>query len=216
MPVATQMEEVFLEDWGFCSGRPEPVSAEEIPASGPASCRVVVDGPNEDLGKLQLILLGAIAGARRNISIMTPYFLPDRELISALQVAALRGLEVTVILPQRNNLPYMHWATRHMLWELLEYGVKVYYQPPPFAHTKLFVVDCTYALIGSANLDARSLRLNFEIGVEVADPRFCRELADFLTLTRECSRAVALAELEKRSLPVRLLDAAVWLFSPYL
>jgi len=215
-PVAAQLEEIFLEDWGFCTGQQEtPPSITAAPA-GTARCRAVVDGPNEDLGKLQFILLGAIAGARHSIGIMTPYFLPDREMISALQVAALRGVEVTIILPIRNNLPYLHWATRHMLWELLEYGVRIYYQPPPFAHSKLFVVDHDYALIGSANFDPRSLRLNFEIGVEIADSRFCRELTDFINDTRGRSTPLIMAELEDRSLPVRLRDAAVWLFSPYL
>ena len=76
---------------------------------------------------------------------------------------------MAVILPARNNLPYVHRATRHMLWELLERGVKVYYQPPPFVHSKLFYVDDDYAQIGSANFDSRSLRLNFEMNVEVYD-----------------------------------------------
>jgi cardiolipin synthase len=215
-PVAAQMEEVFLEDWGFCTGRPEEPPPSMAKPAGSSFCRVVVDGPNEDLGKLEFILLGAIAGARRSIDIMTPYFLPDREMISALQVAALRGVEVTIILPARNNLPYMHWATRHLLPELLEHGVRIYYQPPPFAHSKLFVIDRGYTLIGSANLDPRSLRLNFEIGVEVADREFCRNLCEIITTTRGNSHQLAMAELEGRSLPARLRDAAVWLFSPYL
>ncbi len=215
-PVVGQLEEVFLEDWGFCTGRPEAAQPSPAPADGPARCRVVVDGPNEDLGKLQFILLGAIAGARHSIGIITPYFLPDREMISALQVAALRGVEVSIILPAKNNLFYMHWATRHLLWELLGHGVRVYYQPPPFAHTKLFVIDNDYALVGSANLDTRSLRLNFEVGVEVAEAEFCRDLAETLAITRDCSREITLAELQARSLPVQLRDALVWLFSPYL
>ncbi len=215
-PVATQLEEIFLEDWGFCTGLPESPLHIMVGSAGTARCRAVVDGPNEDLGKLQFILLGAIAGARHSIDIMTPYFLPDREMISALQVAALRGVKISLVLPALNNLPYVHWATRHMLWELLKHGVRVYYQPPPFAHSKLFVVDSGYALIGSANFDPRSMRLNFEIGVEIAAPEFCRKLADLITETSAHSTSLTMAELDGRSLPVRLRDAAVWLFSPYL
>jgi len=159
-PVAAQIEWVFLEDWGFAAGTP-PLPKTLTPLQqGSALCRTIVEGPNEDFDKLSVILIGAISSARRRVSIMIPYFLPSREMISALQTAALRGVEVTVILPAKNNLPFVHWATRNMLWQLLQRGVRVYYQPPPFVHTKLFVVDDRYALIGSANMDSRSLRLN--------------------------------------------------------
>jgi len=86
--------------------------------------------------------------------------------------AALRGVEITIILPPKNNLPFVHWAMRNMLWELLVWGIRVFYQPPPFVHTKLFVVDKHYAQVGSANIDPRSLRLNFELAVEVFDRGF--------------------------------------------
>ncbi len=95
---------------------------------------------------------------------------------------------MAVILPARNNLPYVHRATRHMLWELLERGVHVYYQPAPFVHSKLFYVDDDYAQIGSANFDSRSLRLNFEMNVEVYDRDTVTGLA---TALRSDSRAVS-------------------------
>ena len=135
--------------------------------------RTITDGPNEDLDRLALILAGAVSSARERVRIMTPYFLPSRGLIGAMQSAALRGVAVDVILPLRNNLPFMDWATRNMLWELLERGIRVFYQPPPFAHSKLFVVDDQYGLIGSPNIDPRSLRLNFELAVEIYDRQFC-------------------------------------------
>lgn len=154
--------------------------------------------------------------AEKQVMIMTPYFVPSREMIAAFQSAALRGVEVTIILPQKNNLPYVHWATRNLLWELLLYGVRVYYQPPPFVHTKLLVIDGHYAHIGSANLDARSLRLNFELVVEVYDSAFARCLLEHMNTALEQAHPVSLAELDGRSLPVRVRDAACWLFSPYL
>ena len=125
--------------------------------------------PTTGLDRLTALLTGAIGSARQRVAIMTPYFVPPRELIAPLQAAALAGVDVAVILPARNNLPYVHRATRHMLWELLERGVHVYYQPPPFVHSKLFYVDDYYAQIGSANFDSRSLRLNFEMNIEVYD-----------------------------------------------
>ena len=153
----------------------------------------MTDGPNEDLDRLALILNGAVGGAQKRVSIMTPYFLPSRELIGALQSAALRGVAVEVVLPVKNNLPFVDWATRNMLWELLQRGVRVFYQPPPFAHSKLFLVDDRYGLIGSPNIDPRSLRLNFELAVEVYDAHFARRAASHIRRVIERSREVTMA-----------------------
>ena len=147
---------------------------------------------------------------------MTPYFVPPRELIAPLQAAALAGVDVAVILPARNNLPYVHRATRHMLWELLERGVQVYYQPAPFVHSKLFYVDDYYAQIGSANFDARSLRLNFEMNVEVYDRDTVTGLARHFEAIRARSSPVTLAEVDGRPVVTRAIDGLAWLFSPYL
>ena len=146
---------------------------------------------------------------------MTPYFLPPREMIGALQSAALRGVEVNIVLPAHNNLPFVHWATRNMLWELLLYGVNVYYQPPPFAHTKLFVLDDYYTLIGSANLDPRSLRLNFEVVLEIYEEELGQSMSRHVRSTIAESRKVTLSEVDGRPLPERFRDSLCWLFSPY-
>jgi len=215
-PVVTQIEQVFLEDWGFSTGEHSVPSQDSAIGTGSTICRAIVDGPNEDLDKLSTILVAAVSAARQRVSIMTPYFLPSRELISALQSAALRGIAVTILLPAKNNLPFVHWATRNMLWELLERGIRVFYQQPPFVHTKLFVVDGQYALIGSANIDPRSLRLNFELAVEVFDSQFVGILSEHIQRSLERSLEVSLEDLDGRPLPVRVRDALAWLFSPYL
>lgn len=215
-PVVRQMEEAFLKDWAFATGEEEtPAAPAPVPA-GTAVCRTIVDGPGEDLDKLAMILLGAVSAAQHQILIVTPYFLPSREMVGALQAAALRGVEVAVLLPAKNNLPFVHWATRNMLWELLQWGVRIYYQPPPFVHTKLFVVDGRYAQIGSANLDPRSLRLNFELVMELFDAEMAGHLAAHVEICRSRSRRVSLDEVESRSFPVKLRDSLAWLFSPYL
>jgi cardiolipin synthase len=133
-----------------------------------------------------------------------------------MQAAALRGVDVSVILPERSNLPYVHWATRNMLWELVQRGVRVYEQPAPFVHTKLLVMDEAYSQIGSANIDPRSLRLNFEVAVEVYDRNLASTLATHFEDVRQRSRRVTLHELASRPLGTRTRDAAAWLFSPYL
>jgi cardiolipin synthase len=147
---------------------------------------------------------------------MTPCFLPPPALVSALQSAALRGVDVAVMLPARSNQLPAHWATRNMLRELLQFGVRIYYQPPPFAHGKLLLIDDDYAHIGSANLDPRSLRLNFELVVEVMDPSFVAAMHAHFEQTRKISREESLAGVDGRSLPARVRDATAWLFSPYL
>ncbi len=215
-PVINQIEQVFLEDWRFCTGEHVLQQTEPPEPADGAICRTIVEGPNEDLDKLSTILVAAISSARSRVFIMTPYFLPSREMMGALASAALRGLEVDVVLPAKNNLPFVHWATRNMLWELLERGVRVFYQPPPFVHTKLFVVDDYYAHIGSANVDPRSLRLNFELAMEVYDRPFVEVLGSHVEKARERSRQISLDEVDSRSLPARTRDALAWLFTPYL
>lgn len=215
-PLVSQIEGVFLEDWAFCTGSEPETPRVVFEEAGPAICRAIVDGPNEDLDKLARILVGAVTSARQRIMIMTPYFLPPRELVSAIQTAALRGVEVSIILPLKNNLPFVHWATRNILWEFLQWGVQVCYHPPPFVHTKLFLIDDYYALIGSANIDPRSLRLNFELAVEVYDRTFSRLVSAHVQEARRRSKEVSLDELDGRPLGIKTRDALSWLFSPYL
>jgi len=215
-PIVSQIEHVFLEDWRFTTGEKTVPSTSAEVGAGKAICRTIVDGPNEDMDKLALILLGAISAARERILIMTPYFLPSREMIAALQTAALRGLEVAVVLPEKSNLPFVQWATSNMLWEILQKGVRVYYQPPPFVHTKLFIVDDYYVQIGSANIDPRSLRLNFELAVEIYHQPTAELLTAHIFENIKRSREMTLEEIDARPFTIRTRDALAGLFSPYL
>ncbi|NDY95961.1 phospholipase D-like domain-containing protein [Wenzhouxiangella limi] len=215
-PAVGQLREEFLRMWRFSTEDSQDPDCRVPTRSGSLLCRTVTDGPDEDLDKLMMLLNAAIGEARRSVRIMTPYFLPPRELISAIQAACVRGVDVLIVLPARNNLPYIHWATRNMLWEILFRGARVYYQPPPFNHSKLFVVDNYYSLIGSTNWDTRSLRLNFELQVEVYGDDFARDLAEQVEAAADRGREVTLTEVDGRPLPQRLRDSLSWLFSPYL
>ena len=135
---------------------------------------------------------------------------------SALSQAALRGVEVDVLLPSRTYPPMVGWAARHVLDGLLAHGVRLYEQPPPFDHTKLLLVDDYYVLMGSTNLDPRSLKLNFELCVEVYERRLNEKLRQMMDRRVARARPVQIEALRERPLPVRLRDAACWLFSPYL
>jgi cardiolipin synthase A/B len=217
-PVVGDLQRVFLEDWYFATG--ELVNDRRffppLAPSGPALTRAISDGPDKEFRKLHWIIMGALACARERVQIMTPYFIPDRPLVSALITAVLRGVEVTLVLPEVNNLPYVHWATRSYLWELLQHGIRVCYQPPPFVHSKLFLVDGVWSLIGSSNLDPRSLRLNFELDLEVYDPEFTGLLERDFLATVAISRSVTLEEVDGRPFPEKVRDGLAKLFSPYL
>ncbi|MEX2499302.1 MAG: phospholipase D-like domain-containing protein [Wenzhouxiangellaceae bacterium] len=215
-PAALQLEDEFLRSWEFVTGECQLPPLISACPRGEISCRAFSDGPDENLDQIILLLNATIAEARESILIMTPYFLPPRELVGALQAASLRGVKVVLVLPAVNNLPFVHWATRNVLWELLYQNIEVYYQPPPFAHSKLFVVDDCYTLVGSSNWDARSLRLNFELQAEVFSADFARRMGERIRRSAHAGRRVTLAEVDGRSLPVRLRDSFCWLFSPYL
>ncbi|MDT8320910.1 MAG: phospholipase D-like domain-containing protein [Xanthomonadales bacterium] len=218
-PINAQFVDLFAEDWKFAGGAPLDDGADEEPANqaaGEAACRLIPDGPDETLDALMLVIMGAIASARKRAWIMTPYFLPERQMMGCLQAAALAGVDLQVMIPQRNNWPLVQWALQHNMAEMLDLGVRILQHPPPLAHSKCLLVDDEYALVGSANLDPRSLRLNFELGIEVFDPMLNQELAahfehnaaDCIPYTQEMLRA-------RRTL-VRLRDAGAALFGPYL
>lgn len=217
-PVVTDLQKVFLEDWFFATRElhEDDHLFPELADVGPSTVRCIADGPDEPARKIHWILMGALACARKSVSIMTPYFIPDRSLLTALGTASLRGVDVRILLPGENNLPFMHWATRSYLWELIPYGIRIRYQPPPFVHTKLLLVDGVWSMIGSANMDPRSLRLNFELNLEVYDPELAGRLGAHFDENFARSSEVTLASLDARSLPARLRDGAAKLLSPYL
>jgi cardiolipin synthase len=217
-PVVAQLQEVFADDWEFCTG--ERLQGEQwFPHLGPAGtvlCRGIPDGPDEDFEKLRLTLLGALACAQSSVRILTPYFLPDAALLTSLAVAALRGVEVDILLPARNNLRLVQWASAALLWQVLERGCRVWLSPPPFDHAKLMLVDGVWALLGSSNWDPRSLRLNFEFNLECYDRDLAGVLEGVFQARLRRARLLTLADMEGRSLPVRLRDGLARLLSPYL
>ncbi|MCP4445348.1 MAG: cardiolipin synthase [Myxococcales bacterium] len=215
-PIVHTLEEVFTEDWCFRVGKDTWPKAPPVVAAGQALCRGIKDGPNEDFETLQWIFIGALSCSRTSVRILTPYFIPSRELTSALRAAVLRGVSVQIILPEKSNLPIVDWASSSMLSEMIAFGIEIYRQPSPFSHSKLLVVDDFYLNIGSANLDPRSLQLNFEFNVEVYDPDLAKQLGDHHREILSRSTAVSIESLQQRNLPVRLRDAAAKLLSPYL
>lgn len=216
-PAVCSLEEVFSEDWCFRVGEDRwPQLQPPPPTAGQALCRGIKDGPNEDLEKLQWVLIAAITGACKHVRILTPYFIPSRELMAALHTAVLRGAKVEIILPRKSNLPVVDWATSAILSFVLKYDIEVYHQPAPFNHSKLLLVDDHYINIGSANLDPRSLRLNFEFNMEIYDSDLAAGLHKHFETLRMKSTRVTSMQLQQRHLLIRLRDATAKLGSHYL
>jgi len=215
-PVVTQITEAFAVDWHFCTG--EQLGGEAwFPAlkeTGTAAARVITSGPDQDIYKIEFAMLQAIGCAQRSIKILTPYFLPDERLVSALVLAAMAGVTVDVVVPERGDHPLMDWAMRAHVGPLLRAGARIWRAPLPFEHSKLFVVDDGWSLIGSANWDMRSLRLNFELNMEVCCPEFAALVSG--AIERRQGNPLTLAEINARSYSTRLRDSAVRLLLPYL
>jgi cardiolipin synthase len=217
-PVVTELMDVFAEDWTFTTHEPLVGDAwfPEIAACGTSIVRAISDGPDRDLDCMRWALHGALASARRSIRVVTPYFLPDESLITALNGAALRGIEVDVVLPERGNLRLVQWAMRGELWKVLPHGCRVWLTPAPFDHSKLFTVDGAWSLVGSANWDPRSLRLNFELGVECYDRALASQLEALVDARIAAARRLDASTLADAAWPIRLRDGAARLLSPYL
>lgn len=217
-PVVTHLQETFADDWEFCTD--EKLAGEtwfpKVPLIGASLARGIEDGPDIEFDKIRLTILGAIGCASRSLNIVTPYFLPDQPLISALCVAAMRGVDVNILIPQQNNLRLVQWACTAQLWQVLQRGCKVWLTPPPFDHSKLMVVDNVWSMVGSANWDARSLRLNFEINVECYDRDLASQLNELVRKKMALARQTTLEEVDSRSIPMRLRDGIARLALPYL
>jgi cardiolipin synthase len=215
-PVTAQLVENFLADWNFAAGEMLDRDAwfHTVPDGTGTPARVIDSGPDKDLEKIEYALLEAVACAQESIAIMTPYFLPDDRMVTAVELAAMRGIEVDVVIPAISDHKLVDWATRANIGPMLIHGVRIWRCPPPFRHSKVVVVDGEWCLVGSSNWDIRSFRLNFELCLEFYD----RDLAAKLTAHMQRCRGSALtkSELNARSLPCRLRDAAARLLMPYL
>jgi cardiolipin synthase len=218
-PVVRDLQEIFAEDWEFTTS--ESLWGQDwfprLAPVGSSIARGIADGPDDDLDVLTFTLLGALASARRSLRIVTPYFLPDLPLVYALNAAALSGLEVDIVIPEKGNLRLVTWAMWGQIAQVLRQGCRVWLSPPtPFDHSKIAVMDDYWTLFGSTNWDPRSLKLNFEFDVECYDRDLARRMNELVDSKIARARRLTMEELEKRSLALRLRDGAARLLTPYL
>ncbi|MEM7201956.1 MAG: cardiolipin synthase [Planctomycetota bacterium] len=217
-PIVRMLQEVFAEDWAFTTGE-RLGGARWFPAlqaRGGVLARAIAAGPDEDFDKLRLTLLSAIGVAQRSIRVVTPYFLPNADLMTAFDAAALRGIEVDLLVPERSNVPVFGWAMRALFESFTEHGCRVWLVPAPFDHAKLVLIDDTWAFIGSSNWDARSLRLNFEFSLECYDADLAAQIAAVIDARQASARQVTREELAEWVLWRRLRDRTARLLTPIL
>jgi cardiolipin synthase len=162
------------------------------------------------------MFFAAITSARRRVRFATPYFIPSAELKFALRAAAFRGVEVEVFLPSKSDHPFIRRATYANLGNLASSGVKFWEHPEPFVHTKAYVIDSTWALMGSPNVDPRSFSLNYEVMMEMSNTPLIGELEQWFDNARKEATAITMQVIRQRPLSTRLLDHFCNLFSPIL
>ncbi len=225
-PAATLLDEVFLADWSFASGQSleslhkSLAAAVAIPLavnpSAASDIQVVASGPDVTGDPLYEGILSMIQEATHNIWLVTPYFIPDEVILRTLVVKARAGRAVTLILPASSNHPLADYARRPYLRQLVRAGARVLAYEPRMLHAKAVLVDDRIGLIGSANVDMRSLFVNFEIGVVMHSQSDVQALRAWVgELAREC-RPITLAKLKRRRFPANLAEDLSRLFAPLL
>ena len=220
-PVVQELQYTFLQDWHFMSGEPpaqflQPGYFPEQTPAGNALVRVLNGGPSFETEVMSDAFFSAITAARTRLWVITPYFSPLGDLIHALRAAAPRGVDVRLVLPEANNHLYAKLAGRATYEELLASGVRVFERRPPFVHAKAMIVDGSLAIIGTANLDVRSLRLNYETNLAVFDGAFVVVMKDVIEAELAASREILLPAWRNRPFLQQTLENAFNLCTPIL
>lgn len=217
-PVVAQIQHIFTEDWLFCSG--ENLEGETwfptLEPTGETHALGIIDGPDEDLEVMPVALFAALNAAHTRVCLMTPYFLPTVTLMAALKLCATRDIEVTIITPAKNNIPFVAWASHTLYPELLEAGCRIFESPAPFDHSKLLIIDDTWSCIGSTNWDPRSLRLNFEFNLACRSRLLVNRLQSIFDERKQECTEVSPESLQNIPLPIQLRNGFSRLFIPVL
>jgi len=206
---------VFVEDWAYSTRTPPLPLGPPVPQRGAVAAQVVASGPDSPWEAIHRLHVGAIHAAQRRVWLTTPYFVPGEAAMMALTSAALGGLDVRLLVPRMCDSRLVTYAARSYFDELLGAGVRIYEYGPRLLHTKALLCDDDLAIIGSANFDHRSFRLNFEVSVLLRDEAVAATLARHLE--SECSRAPRVRNDRAQPLwRARLPEALARLVSPLL
>lgn len=217
-PAVSQLQAIFVEDWFFATRKDlaVPEFFPSLPGTGTSVVQMVQSGPDTTVEPIHRLFFALIASARERVYITTPYFVPDRAVLVALQTAALRGVDVRLMLPRQSNHRVTFHAGRSFYDELLEAGVTIHEYLPGMVHTKSMVVDGRFATVGSANLDVRSFRLNFELIALIYDPDVVGRVERIFLEDLGHTEVVDLALWRKRSVVIKVKEGIGRLCAPLL
>jgi len=222
-PVVQELQYSFLSDWYFATEEnprtllqadhfPRPLSS-----TGAALARIVNSGPTpNEMEAIAKVFFECINWAREELLVVTPYFVPSPDILQSFKSAAMRGLDVRLLFPEKNNHVYTGLAGKALYEELMASGVRIFERKPPFIHAKALIADGKVALVGSANLDMRSLRLNYESNLLVFDDEFIRRLRTIVMNDFADSTEIDPAEWRRRPLRRKMLENTFYLMMPVL
>ena len=215
-PVTLAVQLSFVEDWNWACGSLPDVSWAPPPTFGSEPVLCIPTGPGDLVESCSLMMVQAINAATRRCWIFSPYFVPDVAVIKALQLAAMRGVDVRIVIPANPDKRVVWWAAHSYLFEVAVAGVRMFTYRDGFMHQKVLLIDDTLAGIGTANLDNRSLRINFEITMVFSDPDFIRRVEKMCLDDFAVSDPLTTDDVYRRSPAFRLAIRAARLFSPIL
>ncbi|MGB6363266.1 MAG: cardiolipin synthase [Thermoanaerobaculia bacterium] len=214
-PAALAVQLSFLEDWYWATGKaPEFGWAPHLPGGEGKEVLIFPTGPADRLESATLMFLTGINAARERVWIASPYFVPDESLMNALYLAALRGVDVRIIIPDKADQTLVSLAAYSYFEEAALSGIRFFRYMDGFLHQKVVLIDDELSAIGTANFDNRSFRLNFEITAVVADPAFAAEVEQMLIADMEKSVEMQPGDVEKKSFWFRLGTRLARLTSP--
>jgi len=217
-PAALFLQQTFAEDWLLAAREsltadkfyPNPLDA------GDSTVQILPTGPDREVSPLSQIIFAAVAYARTEICVETPYFVPDAATRMALMHACYRGVRVRLVLPTHSNHLLVLWAGRSFYSELLDAGVEIYEYDEGMLHSKIVTIDDRWCMLGTANMDVRSFRLNFEVTALLYDENVTRRLSKSIERHCETARRIDAREVWRWTLPAQLCAGSARLFAPLL
>lgn len=211
----------FILDWNQASDRHDIHYVPELfpeanTGQGNIGIQIVTSGPDSEWEQIKYGYIKLINSAKKSVWIQTPYFIPDASLLDAIRIAALSGVDVRIMIPNKPDHPFVYWATYSYIGEILKTGAKVYIYDNGFIHAKTLIVDHEMSSVGTANIDVRSFRLNFEVNAFIYHEDIAHRLSKDFLKDMELSWELTNEKYQNRSIKIRFKESISRLLSPLL
>lgn len=215
-----EMQTRFILDWNQASHRHDidyhPSLFPEQIGSGDIGIQIISSGPDSQWEQIKQGYIKLILSAKKSVLIQTPYFIPDASLLDAIKIACLAGKDVKIMIPNKPDHIFVYWATLSHVADIIKAGAKIYIYDNGFIHAKTIVIDEEVASVGTANIDVRSFRLNFEVNAFIYSSKLSKQLTDAFNHDLTLSRQLTLEQYNNRSFYIRFKESISRLLSPIL